>query len=128
MAAELLDEWVALQPPVIFGKPTPEQQGELGAIAAKKKEWLKQVSEKLGKSEKALVKELTKLAKKAAPKTESKPKAPKPKKESGGGAPKKDEAEDARTALKSWVGLYPHHLSQSPASPPRAIAHPIHRP
>ena len=46
MAADHLDEWVALQPPVIFGKPTAEQQEELGAIAAKKKEWLKQVSEK----------------------------------------------------------------------------------
>ena len=61
---EHLADWVALQPPIIQGAPSPEQQAQLGELAAKKKAWLKQLSEKVGKSEKAIVKDLGKLAKK----------------------------------------------------------------
>ena len=75
MAAELVTEWNALQPPVITGAPTAEQQAAMKELAGKKKAWLKVQCEKLGKSEKALVKELTKAARKAAPKT-AKPAGP----------------------------------------------------
>jgi len=80
-----------LQP--IAGAPTPEQQKEMGVLAAKKKAWLKQLAEAQGTSEKKLVKELQKLAKKAAPKPAKAPKAPKPDKNKAAAEPEAPPAE-----------------------------------
>ena len=109
---EHLAEWVALQPPIIQGAPSPEQQAQLGKLAAKKKAWLKQLSEKVGKSEKAIVKDLGKLAKKAGPakaKAPKAPKAPKTGKEAGAVVAKEDEGVVLKSELpepKDNVGYH----------------------
>jgi aspartyl-tRNA synthetase len=60
-----LADYLACQPPKIKGKPTPEQKAEMTALAAKKKDFVKKLSERLGGSNtvKAVTKELDKMVK-----------------------------------------------------------------
>ena len=55
---EHLADWVALQPPIIQGAPSPEQQAQLGELAAKKKAWLKQKLKSMRKLSKKLEQKL----------------------------------------------------------------------